>query len=64
MIRNIQKLSSIALIADVFILAGLAYIFGSEFKTIAKNGIGDVKLFNSKDFPLLIGCVCDHPDKT
>jgi Transmembrane amino acid transporter protein len=55
LVRDIAKLGSTALIADVFIFAGLAYIFGSEFKLIANRGIADVKLFNSKDFPLFIG---------
>lgn len=55
LIRNIAKLSSTALVADVFILAGLLYIFGSEISVIAKNGIARVELFNPRDFPLLIG---------
>jgi proton-coupled amino acid transporter len=55
LIRNLAKLSTIALIADVFILAGLVYIFGSEFRIIGQRGIADVKLFNPKDFPLFIG---------
>ena len=57
LVRNIAKLSSTALVADVFILAGLLYIFGSEIDVIAKNGIARVELFNPKDFPLLIGSV-------
>jgi proton-coupled amino acid transporter len=57
LIRNLAKLSTTALIADGFILAGLIYIFGSEMVVIAKNGPADVKLFNPKDFPLLIGLV-------
>ncbi|KAH9945045.1 transmembrane amino acid transporter protein-domain-containing protein [Epithele typhae] len=55
LIRNLAKLSTTALIADVFILAGLIYIFGSEAKIIAHNGIAHVELFNPKDWPLLIG---------
>lgn len=55
LVRNIAKLSSTALVADVFILAGLLYIFGSEIDVIAKNGIAKVELFNARDFPLLIG---------
>ncbi|KAI5118134.1 hypothetical protein M0805_001733 [Coniferiporia weirii] len=55
LVRNIAKLSSAALVADVFILAGLLYIFGSEFAIIADRGIAKVELFNPKDFPLLIG---------
>lgn len=57
MIRNIQKLSSTALVADAFILFGLVYIFSNEAKVLAQHGIADVKLFNPRDFPLLIGCV-------
>lgn len=55
LIRNIAKLSTTALVADVFILAGLLYIFGSEAAIIANRGIAKVELFNPKDFPLLIG---------
>ncbi|KAK0205038.1 transmembrane amino acid transporter protein-domain-containing protein [Desarmillaria ectypa] len=55
LIRDLAKLSTIALVADVFILAGLIYIFGSEFKIIANRGIAEVALFNPKDFPLFVG---------
>lgn len=55
LIRNLAKLSTTALVADVFILAGLIYIFGSEMAVIAKNGPAEVRLFNAKDFPLFIG---------
>lgn len=57
LIRNLAKLSVIALVADAFILAGLIYVFGSEMAIIAKNGAADVQLFNAKDFPLFIGSV-------
>ncbi|GAA5956652.1 hypothetical protein JCM21900_002327 [Sporobolomyces salmonicolor] len=55
MIRNIQKLSGTALVADAFILFGLIYIFSNEISVLADHGIAKVALFNSKDFPLLIG---------
>jgi proton-coupled amino acid transporter len=55
LIRDIAKLSTTALVADAFILAGLLYIFGSEISLVAQQGIADVKLFNSRDFPLFIG---------
>lgn len=55
LIRNLAKLSVTALIADVFILAGLVYVFGSEMSVLAKNGPAQVQLFNAKDFPLFIG---------
>jgi proton-coupled amino acid transporter len=42
-------------VADVFILAGLIYIFSSEFSLIAERGVARVVMFNEKDFPLLIG---------
>lgn len=57
LIRNLAKLSTTALVADAFILAGLIYIFGSEMAIIGKNGAAEVKLFNAKDFPLFIGLV-------
>ena len=55
LVRNIAKLSTTALVADVFILAGLIYIFGSEAGIVADRGIAHVELFNPKDWPLLIG---------
>lgn len=57
LVRDLAKLSSTALVADVFILAGLIYIFSSELSIIANRGIADVQLFNPKDFPLFVGCV-------
>jgi proton-coupled amino acid transporter len=53
--RDIAKLSSAALVADAFILAGLIYIFGTEASIISRDGIADVKLFNPESFPLFIG---------
>ncbi|KAJ8521945.1 hypothetical protein ONZ45_g1461 [Pleurotus djamor] len=55
LVRDIAKLSTTALIADAFILAGLCYIFGSEFSILAQQGVADIKLFNPRDFPLFIG---------
>lgn len=55
LIRNIAKLSTTALVADVFILAGLLYIFSSELSLIAERGLAKVVMFNERDFPLLIG---------
>ncbi|RUS13363.1 transmembrane amino acid transporter protein-domain-containing protein [Endogone sp. FLAS-F59071] len=55
MIRKIAKLSVFALIADVFILVGLLYLYYFEFLTLAKVGIGKVALFNPTDFALFIG---------
>jgi solute carrier family 36 (proton-coupled amino acid transporter) len=55
LIRNLAKLSTTALVADAFILAGLIYIFGSEAAIMSKKGHAHVELFNPKDWPLLIG---------
>ena len=57
LVRNLAKLSTTALVADVFILAGLVYIFGSEARIMAARGHADVAFFNAKDWPLLIGFV-------
>lgn len=55
LVRNLAKLSTAALIADAFILAGLIYIFGSEISIIGQRGTAEVQLFNPRDFPLFIG---------
>lgn len=57
LVRNLAKLSTAALVADVFIFAGLFYIFGSEISIISKQGIAEVQMFNPRDFPLFIGYV-------
>lgn len=55
LVRKIAKLSSTALVADVFILFGICYLFYFEIGQVARQGIADVVLFNSKSFPLFIG---------
>ncbi|THU81388.1 hypothetical protein K435DRAFT_972367 [Dendrothele bispora CBS 962.96] len=55
LIRDIVKLSTTALVADAFILAGLVYIFSSEFSLIGNRGTREVALFNPKDFSLFVG---------
>lgn len=55
LVRNLAKLSTTALVADAFILVGLVYLFTMEANVVAANGVADVKWFNEKDFPLLIG---------
>ncbi|KAE8441070.1 hypothetical protein EG329_005899 [Mollisiaceae sp. DMI_Dod_QoI] len=55
-IRNISKLGGAALLADVFILLGLGYIYVFDISTLANEGINDtVKMFNPRDFTLTIG---------
>ncbi|KAG6333778.1 hypothetical protein ID866_5313 [Astraeus odoratus] len=55
LVRNLAKLSTAALVADVFIFAGLVYIFSSEISIISKRGIAEVQMFNPREFPLFIG---------
>ncbi|OAV92217.1 hypothetical protein PTTG_03273 [Puccinia triticina 1-1 BBBD Race 1] len=55
MIRNIQKLSGTALVADAFILVGLLYVFGFELHSIFTKGVAPIVMFNQESFPLLIG---------
>ncbi|KAI9487222.1 MAG: transmembrane amino acid transporter protein-domain-containing protein [Benjaminiella poitrasii] len=56
MIRKIQKLSAFALIADVFILIGLVYLYYYDFLTLSSQGIADVEwVINYKSFPMFIG---------
>lgn len=56
MIRKIQKLSVFALIADVFILLGLSYLYYYDTLTLVTKGFGDVQwIINPKSFPLFIG---------
>jgi proton-coupled amino acid transporter len=56
-IRNVSKLGPAALLADVFILIGLTYIYYYDIATITRNhGFNpSVTLFNPKDFTLTIG---------
>ncbi|TQS33503.1 hypothetical protein Golomagni_06150, partial [Golovinomyces magnicellulatus] len=56
LIRNISKLGPVALVADVFILIGLVYIWYFDIFTLVRDGMEPtVKLFNPSDFTLTIG---------
>lgn len=56
LIRNISKLGPVALLADVFILTGLLYIWQYDVLALAKDGIDpSVRLFNPSSFTLTIG---------
>ncbi|KAG0647068.1 Vacuolar amino acid transporter 3 [Hyphodiscus hymeniophilus] len=56
LIRNISKLGGAALLADIFILFGLGYIYYFDISTIATEGINEtVQLFNPRDFTLTVG---------
>jgi proton-coupled amino acid transporter len=56
LIRNISKLGPVALIADVFILIGLVYIWWFDAHTPLTRGMEpSVQLFNPSAFTLTIG---------
>ena len=55
LLRDIGKLGFTALIADAFILVGLAYLFYYDVITLATDGLADIIMFNQKDWTLFIG---------
>lgn len=55
MIRRISKLSFTALIADVFIMFGLLYLYYFDINQLVKDGVSDIAAFNPEDFALFIG---------
>ncbi|KAA8649065.1 hypothetical protein EYZ11_003696 [Aspergillus tanneri] len=56
LIRDISKLGFTALIADVFILMGLIYLYYYDILTItAQNGVSDIVSFNPSTWTLFIG---------
>ncbi|KAF7723806.1 neutral amino acid transporter [Apophysomyces ossiformis] len=55
MIRKIHRLSVFALIADVFIVIGLAYLFYYDFKELFTVGMANVAMWNPSHFPLFVG---------
>ncbi|KAI9297867.1 hypothetical protein K502DRAFT_312334 [Neoconidiobolus thromboides FSU 785] len=55
MVRKIKYFSMAALIADVFILAGLGYIYYFDINKILTEGIAPIQNFNSDSFALMIG---------
>jgi proton-coupled amino acid transporter len=56
LLRDISKLGFTALIADAFILIGLAYLYYYDILTlVAQHGMADIVNFNPKDWTLFIG---------
>lgn len=56
LIRNISKLGPAALLADIFILFGLVYIWYYDIATLASQGLHPtVELFNPHDYTLTVG---------
>ncbi|KAK1511181.1 transmembrane amino acid transporter [Colletotrichum costaricense] len=55
-IRNISKLGPAALLADVFIIIGVGYIWWYDISALATRGMDpSVKLFNPSSYTLTIG---------
>ncbi|CEJ80748.1 Putative Transmembrane amino acid transporter [[Torrubiella] hemipterigena] len=55
LLRDIGKLGFTALIADAFILIGLAYLFYYDVFTLSTEGLADIVMFNKRDWTLFIG---------
>ncbi|OAQ64887.1 amino acid transporter [Pochonia chlamydosporia 170] len=55
LLRDIGKLGFTALIADAFIMVGLAYLFYYDIITLNANGLADIIMFNKRDWTLFIG---------
>lgn len=54
--RNINNIQKLALIADLFIVLGLVYLYYYDILTLANNhGIADIIQFNKDDWTLFIG---------
>jgi len=55
LLRDVGKLGFTALIADAFILIGLAYLLYYDILTLNSEGLADIIMFNDKDWTLFIG---------
>ena len=53
--RNLNKLSFIVYVADLFIVLGIVYLYYYNISTLAVDGIADVVLFNQNTWTLFIG---------
>ncbi|KAF2750013.1 hypothetical protein M011DRAFT_397519 [Sporormia fimetaria CBS 119925] len=54
--RNINNIQKLALVADVFILAGLVYLYYFDIFTIVQQGgVSDIVNFNKQSWTLFIG---------
>jgi amino acid permease len=54
-VRKIKNFGLTSLIADLFILLGLGFIFFYDLVLIGNNGIQEVPWMNLQSFPLFIG---------
>ena len=55
MIRDMAKLGGAALVADVFIMLGLVYLYYYGMFTLSAHGVADIVAFNPNSWTLFIG---------
>ncbi|KAJ2712097.1 hypothetical protein H4R19_002933, partial [Coemansia spiralis] len=55
LIRHIKGLSGIALLADIFIVAGLVYVWSVDVATISRLGLSYTRNFNPDSYALFLG---------
>jgi proton-coupled amino acid transporter len=54
--RNLHNIQKVAIVADVFILLGLVYLYYYDiFTLVSQHGIADIEPFNPKSWTLFIG---------
>lgn len=54
--RNINNIQKLALVADLFILLGLVYLYYYDlFTMVDQGGVSDIVAFNPRDWTLFIG---------
>ena len=60
--RNLNNISVVVYVADLFIVLGLVYLYYFGIATIfSQGGAADIENFNSKTWTLFIGTVSDIP---
>ncbi|KAJ2505826.1 hypothetical protein IWW47_001872, partial [Coemansia sp. RSA 2052] len=55
LVRHIKGFSAVALLADVFIVVGLAYVWGVDVSALSRLGTGYVRNFNPESYSLFLG---------
>ncbi|KAJ2749641.1 hypothetical protein GGI19_005553 [Coemansia pectinata] len=55
LVRHIKGFSAIALLADVFVVIGLVYVWGVDVSTLSRLGMSYVRNFNPENYSLFLG---------
>ncbi|KAJ2094124.1 hypothetical protein GGI09_005580 [Coemansia sp. S100] len=55
LVRHIKGFSAIALLADVFVVIGLVYVWGVDVSTLSRLGMSYVRNFNPESYSLFLG---------